>query len=58
MFIQVTRISDDPPGFHVSLNNPTDQTITTTLRAAMPMPGLEFQEERVAVGPGEYVLVE
>jgi hypothetical protein len=58
MFIQVTRISDDPPGFHVSLNNPTDETITTTLRVAMPMPGLEFAEKRVTVGAGEYVLVQ
>jgi hypothetical protein len=58
MFIQVTRISDDPPGFHVSLNNPTDETVTTTLRVAMPMPGLEFPENRITVGPGENLLVQ
>jgi hypothetical protein len=58
VFIQVTRISDDPPRFHVALNNPTDNTITTTLRVAMPMPGLEFPEKQITLGPGAYLPVQ
>lgn len=58
VFIQVTRISDDPPRFHVSLNNPSEKIVTTALRVAMPMPALEFREKRVTLRPGEYVRVQ
>jgi hypothetical protein len=58
LFIEVTRVSDDPPRFHVSVNNPTDQTIATTLRVAMPMPGLDFQQKRITLPPGAYMVVQ
>ena len=39
-------------------NNPSEKTITTALRFAMTMPGLEFQEKRVTLRPGEYLRVQ
>jgi hypothetical protein len=58
LFIQVTRVSDAPPRFHVAVNNPTDQKITTTLRAPMPMLGLDVYLQRVTLRPGEYLVVQ
>ena len=57
LFIQVTRINDGleskPPAWHVSVNNPTDQPVTTTLTRAMDVPGLDFTHETVTLAPGE-----
>lgn len=57
LFIQVTRVHDAPTRFHVSVNNPTDETVTTVLKVAMPMPGLGFEDSEVTLKPGEYLLV-
>jgi hypothetical protein len=55
LFIQVTRLNDDPtPAWHLSVNNPTDQPITTTLQRTMDLPGLDFTQETVTLAPGEY----
>jgi hypothetical protein len=58
LFIQVTRINDglngQPPAWHVSVNNPTDQPVTTTLTRAMDVPGLDFPTTTVTLAPGEY----
>ena len=58
LFIQVTRINDGlegkPPAWHVSVNNPTAQPITATLKRAMDVPGLDFAQETVTLAPGEY----
>lgn len=58
LFIQVTRLNDGvdgkPPVWHVSVNNPGDQTVTATLKRVMEVPGLTFAEEKVTLQPGEY----
>lgn len=58
LFLQATRLNDGlegkPPAWHLSVNNPTDQPITTTLKRAMDVPGLNFTEETVTLAPGEY----
>ncbi|NQU38812.1 MAG: hypothetical protein HQ523_02560 [Lentisphaerae bacterium] len=58
LFIQTTRINDGldgkPPAWHVSVNNPLDTPVTTTLKRAMNVPGLEFTEAQVTLQPGEY----
>ncbi|MBU4274052.1 MAG: hypothetical protein KKA28_19645, partial [Planctomycetes bacterium] len=62
-FIQVTKVSDGDekvaPMWHVSVNNPGDQPVKCTLRRAMDLPGLDFNEQQITLQPGEYkVLVE
>jgi hypothetical protein len=57
LFIQVTHINDNPQKWHVSVNNPTDQSVTTTLRKAMDLPGLAFESQKVTVPAGGYVVV-
>ncbi len=54
LFIQVTKVGHNPDRWHVSVNNPTDRAITTTLRAEMALPGLELPAEPVTLQPGEY----
>jgi len=58
LFIQVTRISDGegakPPTWHVSVNNPTDAPVTTTLVRAMDLPGLAFTKQTIRLQPGQY----
>jgi len=60
-FIQVTRINDGdarrPPAWHVSINNPTDKPVRTTLRAAMDLPGLAIPEKAITLQPGEYRVI-
>lgn len=53
-FIQVTHISENPHQWHVSINNPTDKPLTTTLQVAMDLPGLEVPKEPLTLAPGEY----
>ena len=57
LFIQVTKVGAGPDRWHVSVNNPTDRTITATLRKAMPLPGLEFPDKTLTLAPGEYVVL-
>ncbi len=58
LFIQVTRLNDgidgNPPLWHMSVNNPTDKPVTSILKRAMEIPGLDFTEEKVTLNPGEY----
>jgi hypothetical protein len=54
LFIQVTKVGHDPDRWHVSVNNPTDRVITTTLRPAMELPALTFSSQSVTLQPGEY----
>lgn len=54
LFIQVTKVGSQPDRWHVSVNNPTDQTVTTTLTRAMDLPGLDFPRQAVTLQPGEY----
>jgi len=57
LFIQVTHVNRDPHLWHVSVNNPTDRHISTTLRKTMNLPGFDFPDTRVDVPPGGYVVV-
>ncbi|MBU4211626.1 MAG: hypothetical protein KKD33_03470 [Verrucomicrobia bacterium] len=54
LFIQVTKVGDNPYQWHVSVNNPTDKAITTQLRKTMDLPGLTVDETAITLGPGEY----
>lgn len=54
LFIQVTKVSDAPDRWHVSVNNPTDQPVTVTLHQAMELPGLNFPDQRITLQAGEY----
>jgi len=61
LFIEVTRINDGskdkPSAWHVSVNNPTDKPVTTTLRRVMSLPGLAFEKAALTIQPGEYRVV-
>jgi len=57
LFIQVTHVNENPHRWHVSVNNPTDKAITTTLRKTMDVPGFEFPTQRITVPPGGYLVV-
>jgi hypothetical protein len=57
LFIQVTKVADKPDAWHVSVNNPTDRTITTTLKCAMDLPGLEVPRGPLVLPPGKQVVV-
>ena len=54
LFIQVTKISDKPDRWHVSVNNPTDKPVTVTLHQAMDLPGLSFPDQPLTLQAGEY----
>jgi len=58
LFLQVTNVGGTPDRWHVSVNNPTDREITTTLHAAMALPGLDFPDRTLTLKPGEYVVVQ
>jgi len=57
LFIQVTRLNDGGDGksplWHVSVNNPSDKPVTSTLKRAMELPGLDLAEEKMTLKPGE-----
>ena len=57
LFLQVTKVGQAPDRWHVSVNNPTDRPITTTLTKTIPLPGLELPETKIALSPGQYVVV-
>lgn len=57
LFIQVTKVGVNPDRWHVAVNNPTDQAITTTLKRAMDLPGLDFADSAVTIAPGGYVVL-
>jgi hypothetical protein len=57
LFIQVTHVNENPHRWHVSVNNPTDKTITTTLRKTMDLPGFEFLPQKITVPAGSYIVV-
>jgi len=57
LFIQVTHVNDNPQRWHVSVNNPTDKVITTTLQKATDIPGFDFQTQKVTVPAGGYIVL-
>jgi hypothetical protein len=58
LFIQVTCLKDAEgqaaPRWHVSVNNPTNQAIRSTVRKAMDLPGLKLTDATLTLQPGEY----
>lgn len=61
LFIEVMPRDAERPGakyaWHVAVDNPTDETIETTLRQGMALPGLDFQPRRIEVPAGGYRVV-
>ena len=63
LFIQVTALTgpykdeNNAPLWHVSVNNPTDRRIATTLRQNMTLPGFTFAKQQVTLAPGEYAIL-
>ncbi len=57
LFIQVTHVGRDPDRWHVSVNNPTDQPVATTLKKSIELPGFEFPPTTLKLKPGEYVVL-
>jgi hypothetical protein len=58
LFIQVTKVSDKPDRWHVSVNNPTDKPLTVTLRKVMDLPGLNFPDQKLTLQAGEYKVLQ
>ncbi len=58
LFIQVTHMNENPQLWHVSVNNPTDSSITTTLRKVMNLPGLNFTQQNITIPAGGYLVLE
>ena len=52
--INVMHLFDDPSQWHVDVNNLTDKPVTTKLKQAMDLPGLDFEEREITLAPGEY----
>jgi len=52
--ISVMHLFDNPPQWHVSVNNLTDKPVTTRLHQAMDLPGLDFDTTEITLQPGEY----
>jgi len=57
LFIQVTHINENPQRWHVSVNNPTDKPITTTLTKAINLPGFDFTTQKITVPAGGYMVI-
>ena len=57
LFIQVTHIGQTPDRWHVSLNNPLDQPVSTTLRKSIDLPGFDFPPTALTLEPGEYLVL-
>ena len=58
LFIQATKVGQSPDRWHVSVNNPTDRIIATTLTRTIPLPGLELPQTKITLAPGRYVVVQ
>jgi len=60
LFVQVTArdSAGKPESWHVAVNNPTEATITATLRQAMPLPGLLRGPVTIEVPPGARVVLQ
>ncbi len=58
LFIEVVCLKDaegpNPPLWHVSVNNPTDQPVTAKFSKTMELPGLDFADRELTLQPGEY----
>jgi len=57
LFLQVTKVGQSSDRWHISVNNPTDRAITTTLTRSIPLPGLDLPETKLTVKPGEYLVL-
>lgn len=57
LIIEVTQLSVKPHQYRVAVNNPTNQTITATLRQSMALPEFKFADTQVTVPAGGYLVV-
>jgi hypothetical protein len=57
LLIEVSKLSDQPASWHVAVNNPTDASIKTVLKAGFVLPGLDWKDTPVEVPAGGYVVV-
>ncbi|HGJ67192.1 TPA: hypothetical protein ENS27_17665 [bacterium] len=57
LFIQVTHINENPQRWHVSVNNPTDKPIKTTLKKTMELPGFDFATQEISIPAGGYIVI-
>jgi hypothetical protein len=53
LFIQVTCLGWTPSRWHISVNNPTQHIVETTLSQALALPDIAFQRQSVTLAPGE-----
>ena len=58
LMIQVTKVSDNPAIWHVSVNNPTTSSITSTITNKMNLPGMTFTSQRITIAAGGYTVLE
>ncbi|MGA2618360.1 MAG: hypothetical protein ABSF26_12170 [Thermoguttaceae bacterium] len=58
LFVQVTKVGEKPDRWHVSVNNPTDKPIATTLRQSILLPGLVFPDCKITVAPGQCAVLQ
>ncbi|MCD6408347.1 hypothetical protein J7L87_04770, partial [bacterium] len=45
LFIQVTHVEDNPDRWHISVNNPTDKTISAVIKKVINLLGMKFEEK-------------
>lgn len=61
IFIEVVCLKDaegqNPPLWHVSVNNPTDKPVNAKLSKTMALPGLAWDGENVLLATGEYKIL-
>lgn len=55
LFIEAICLGGNPPRWHVSINNPTRRRISTALRSALDLPGLDFKNRVVTIEPGALI---
>lgn len=58
LFIQVTRLAENPFKWHLSVNNPKNNPVTTTLSKLINLPGMKFKKKTLTLPAGGYVVLE
>ena len=57
LFIQVTKVGENPDKWHVSVNNPTDHPVKTKLQKTLDLPGMDLKIIEIMLQPGEYKVI-
>lgn len=58
LFIDVTCLGGEPLRWHISVNNPTDHSVTAMLTQAMDLPDLHFAARSVTLAAGGYLVLQ